>query len=203
MKGICVLGATGSIGISTLDVVGRHPELYRVVALTANRDAERLAEQCRRHRPALAVLTDAGAAERLRDLLADMAGAPEVLAGPEALAQVAALPEVDIVMAAIVGAAGLLPTLAAARAGKRLLLANKEALVIAGEILMSAAAASGALLLPIDSEHNAIFQCMPAGYEDGLDQVGVERILLTASGGPFRDRPLAELERVTPDQACA
>ncbi len=203
MKGICVLGATGSIGISTLDVVGRHPELYRVVALTANRDAERLAEQCRRHRPALAVLTDAGAAERLRDLLADMAGAPEVLAGPEALAQVAALPEVDIVMAAIVGAAGLLPTLAAARAGKRLLLANKEALVIAGEILMSAAAASGALLLPIDSEHNAIFQCMPTGYEHGLDQVGVERILLTASGGPFRDRPLAELERVTPDQACA
>ncbi|MBP8284058.1 MAG: 1-deoxy-D-xylulose-5-phosphate reductoisomerase, partial [Chromatiaceae bacterium] len=164
---------------------------------------ERLAEQCRRHRPALAVLADVGAAERLRGLLADMAGAPEVLAGPEALAQVAALPEVDIVMAAIVGAAGLLPTLAAARAGKRLLLANKEALVVAGEILMSAAAASGALLLPIDSEHNAIFQCMPAGYEHGLDQVGVERILLTASGGPFRDRPLAELERVTPDQACA
>ncbi|MCC7279149.1 MAG: 1-deoxy-D-xylulose-5-phosphate reductoisomerase [Chromatiaceae bacterium] len=203
MKGICVLGATGSIGISTLDVVGRHPELYRVVALTANQDAERLAEQCRRHRPALAVLADVGAAERLRGLLADMAGAPEVLAGPEALAQVAALPEVDIVMAAIVGAAGLLPTLAAARAGKRLLLANKEALVVAGEILMSAAAASGALLLPIDSEHNAIFQCMPAGYEHGLDQVGVERILLTASGGPFRDRPLAELEQVTPDQACA
>lgn len=203
MKGICVLGATGSIGISTLDVVGRHPELYRVVALTANRDAERLAEQCRRHRPALAVLADVGAAERLRGLLADMAGAPEVLTGPEALAQVAALPEVDIVMAAIVGAAGLLPTLAAARTGKRLLLANKEALVVAGEILMSAAAASGALLLPIDSEHNAIFQCMPAGYEHGLDQVGVERILLTASGGPFRDRPLAELERVTPDQACA
>ncbi|MBK8638357.1 MAG: 1-deoxy-D-xylulose-5-phosphate reductoisomerase [Chromatiaceae bacterium] len=203
MKGICVLGATGSIGISTLDVVGRHPKLYRVVALTANRDAERLAEQCRRHRPALAVLADVGAAERLRGLLADMAGAPEVLTGPEALAQVAALPEVDIVMAAIVGAAGLLPTLAAARAGKRLLLANKEALVVAGEILMSAAAASGALLLPIDSEHNAIFQCMPAGYEHGLDQVGVERIFLTASGGPFRDWPLAELERVTPDQACA
>jgi 1-deoxy-D-xylulose-5-phosphate reductoisomerase len=203
MKGICILGATGSIGISTLDVVGRHPDLYRVVALTANQDAERLAEQCRRHRPALAVLADAGAAARLRDLLKDMAGAPEVLAGPEALAQVATLPEVDIVMAAIVGAAGLLPTLAAARAGKRLLLANKEALVVAGEILISAVAASGALLLPIDSEHNAIFQCMPAGYERGLEQVGVERILLTASGGPFRDRPLVELARVTPDQACA
>ena len=203
MKGICVLGATGSIGISTLDVVGRHPDRYRVVALTANQDAERLAAQCRRHRPALAVMADPAAARRLHGLLADMASPPEVLGGPAALEQVAALPEVDIVMAAIVGAAGLLPTLAAARAGKRLLLANKEALVIAGEILMSAAAASGALLLPIDSEHNAIFQCMPPGYERGLERVGVERILLTASGGPFRDRPLAELAQVTPDQACA
>ena len=203
MKGICVLGATGSIGISTLDVVGRHPDRYRVVALTANQDAERLAAQCRRHRPALAVMADATAARRLHGLLAGMDSPPEVLAGPAALEQVAALPEVDIVMAAIVGAAGLLPTLAAARAGKRLLLANKEALVIAGEILMSAAAASGALLLPIDSEHNAIFQCMPPGYERGLERVGVERILLTASGGPFRDRPLAELAQVTPDQACA
>ena len=174
-----------------------------MVALTANQDAERLAAQCRRHRPALAVLADAAAARRLQGLLADMDRPPEVLAGPAALEQVAALPEVDIVMAAIVGAAGLLPTLAAARAGKRLLLANKEALVIAGEILMSAAAASGALLLPIDSEHNAIFQCMPPGYERGLERVGVERILLTASGGPFRDRPLAELAQVTPDQACA
>ncbi len=203
MKGICVLGATGSIGISTLDVVGRHPDRYRVVALTAHRDADRLAEQCRRHRPALAVLADAAAAPRLRALLADMDQPPESLAGPAALAPGAALPAVDIVMAAIVGAAGLLPTLAAARAGKRLLLANKEALVIAGEILMSAAAASGALLLPIDSEHNAIFQCMPPGYERGLERVGVERILLTASGGPFRDRPLADLAQVTPDQACA
>lgn len=203
MKGICVLGATGSIGISTLDVVGRHPDRYRVVALTAHQDAERLAAQCRRHRPALAVMADPAAAQRLQGLLADMADPPEVLAGPAALERVAALPEVDIVMAAIVGAAGLLPTLAAARAGKRLLLANKEALVIAGEILMSAAAASGALLLPIDSEHNAIFQCMPPGYERGLERVGVERILLTASGGPFRDRPLAELAQVTPDQACA
>ncbi len=203
MKGLCILGATGSIGISTLDVVSRHPDLYRVVALTANRDAERLAAQCRRYRPALAVLAEAGAAERLRELLADMDGAPEILAGSSALELVAALPQVDIVMAAIVGAAGLLPTLAAARAGKRLLLANKEALVVAGEILMSAAAASGALLLPIDSEHNAIFQCMPPGYEGGLDGVGVERILLTASGGPFRHLPLTALDRVTPDQACA
>jgi 1-deoxy-D-xylulose-5-phosphate reductoisomerase len=203
VKAVCILGATGSIGVSTLDVLGRHSDLYRVIALTANHDAEGLAELCRRCRPAFAVMADMGAARRLRGLLADMAGAPEVLAGPEALEQVAALPEVDIVMAAIVGAAGLLPALAAARAGKRLLLANKEALVVAGEILMSAAAASGALLLPIDSEHNAIFQCLPAGYEQGLDRVGVERILLTASGGPFRDTPLAELARVTPDQACA
>ena len=203
MKGVCILGATGSIGISTLDVVARHPGRYRVVALTANRDAEGLAAQCRRHRPALAVMAEVGAAARLRALLADMVGAPEILAGPAALEQVAALPEVDIVMAAIVGAAGLLPTLAAARAGKRLLLANKEALVVAGEILMATAAAGGATLLPIDSEHNAIFQCMPPGYEAGLERVGVERILLTASGGPFRDRPLAELARVTPDQACA
>jgi len=203
VKGVCILGATGSIGISTLDVVARHPGRYRVVALTANRDAEGLAAQCRRHRPALAVMAEAGAAARLRALLADMVDAPEILAGPAALEQVAALPEVDIVMAAIVGAAGLLPTLAAARAGKRLLLANKEALVVAGEILMATAAAGGATLLPIDSEHNAIFQCMPPGYEAGLERVGVERILLTASGGPFRDRPLAELARVTPDQACA
>ncbi len=203
MKGICILGATGSIGISTLDVVGRHPDLYRVVALTAHRDAERLAEQCRRHRPKVAVLADEGAARRLGGLLAGMDGAPEILAGPAVLEEVATLTEVDIVMAAIVGAAGLLPTLAAARAGKRLLLANKEALVVAGEILMSAAAASGALLLPIDSEHNAIFQCMPPGYERGLERVGVERILLTASGGPFLHWSLVELGRVTPEQACA
>ena len=203
MKGVCVLGSTGSIGISTLDVVGRHPERYRVVALTANRDAERLAAQCQLHRPALAVMVEARAATRLRALLADMVNPPEILAGPSALEEVAALPEVDIVMAAIVGAAGLLPTLAAARAGKRLLLANKEALVVAGAILMATAAASGATLLPIDSEHNAIFQCLPPGYPQGLERVGVERILLTASGGPFRDRPLAALAQVTPDQACA
>jgi len=203
VKGVCVLGATGSIGISTLDVVGRHPERYRVVALTANCDAEGLAAQCHLHRPALAVMVEARAAARLRALLADMVDPPEILVGPSALEEVAALPEVDIVMAAIVGAAGLLPTLAAARAGKRLLLANKEALVVAGAILMATAAASGATLLPIDSEHNAIFQCLPPGYSQGLERVGVERILLTASGGPFRDRPLAALAQVTPDQACA
>jgi len=201
--GITVLGSTGSIGVSTLDVVGRHPERFRVVGLTANRDAEGLAAQCRRHQPAHAVMADASAAARLRELLADTPTPPEVHAGPEALETVAALPDVDYVMAAIVGAAGLLPTLAAARAGKRLMLANKEALVVSGEILMRAAADSGATLLPIDSEHNAVFQCLPAEYSRGLGEVGVERILLTASGGPFRDLPIERLASVTPEQACA
>jgi 1-deoxy-D-xylulose-5-phosphate reductoisomerase len=201
--GITVLGSTGSIGVSTLDVVGRHPERFRVVGLTANRDAEGLAAQCRRHQPAHAVMADASAAARLRELLADMPTPPEVHAGPEALETVAALPDVDYVMAAIVGAAGLLPTRAAARAGKRLMLANKEALVVSGEILMRAAADSGATLLPIDSEHNAVFQCLPADYRRGLGEVGVERILLTASGGPFRDLPIERLASVTPEQACA
>jgi 1-deoxy-D-xylulose-5-phosphate reductoisomerase len=201
--GLCVLGSTGSIGVSTLDVVARHPDRYRVVALTANRDAEGMAVQCRRHRPAYAVMADARAAERLRGLLTDLAAPPEVLTGAEALESVAALAEVDYVMAAIVGAAGLMPTLAAARAGKRLLLANKEALVVAGALLIDAVAQSGALLLPIDSEHNAIFQCLPQGYGRGLGAVGVERILLTASGGPFREVPLERLADVTPEQACA
>lgn len=203
MIGITILGSTGSIGVSTLDVVGRHPERFRVVALTANRDAEGLAAQCRRHRPAHAVMADTGAAVRLRELLADMSTPPEVHAGPKALGAVAALSDVDYVMAAIVGAAGLPPTLAAARAGKRLMLANKEALVVSGEILMRAVADSGATLLPIDSEHNAVFQCLPVGYKRGLGEVGVERILLTASGGPFRDTPIERLATVTPEQACA
>jgi 1-deoxy-D-xylulose-5-phosphate reductoisomerase len=203
VNGVCILGSTGSIGISTLDVVARHPRRYRVVALTANRDVRRMTEQCHRHRPRFAVMADATAAAQLRAGLRAMASPPEVLAGPEALTTVTSLPEVDYVMAAIVGAAGLLPTLAAARAGKRVLLANKEALVVAGEILMSAVAQSGATLLPIDSEHNAIFQCLPPGYRKGLAEVGVERILLTASGGPFRDTPTEELAGVTPDQACA
>ena len=203
MIGISVLGATGSIGISTLDVVGRHPERLRVVALAARRDAEGMAALCRRHRPVYAAMADKGAASRLRELLSGVPSPPEVLAGPESLETLATLPEADFVMAAIVGAAGLMPTLAAARAGKRLLLANKEALVVAGEILMRTVAQSGAVLLPIDSEHNAIFQCLPADYGRGLDALGVECILLTASGGPFRDTPLGELPAVTPEQACA
>ncbi|AUB83323.1 1-deoxy-D-xylulose-5-phosphate reductoisomerase [Candidatus Thiodictyon syntrophicum] len=203
MIGVAVLGSTGSIGLSTLDVLGRHPERFQVVALTANRNAELLAEQCRCYRPAVAAMADPAAARRLQSLLAGMSGAPEVLAGIEGLEQVAALPQAPYVMAAIVGAAGLRPSLAAARAGKRVLLANKEALVMAGALFMDAVAESGAELLPIDSEHNAIFQCLPTGFRAGLAQVGVAQILLTASGGPFRDWSVEQIAAVTPEQACA
>jgi len=203
MKGIAVLGSTGSIGVSTLDVIERHRDRFRVVALTAQSSVPRMAEQCRRVQPTYAVMVDVRAASALRDALSDMAAPPEVLSGPQALDMVASLPEVDYVMAAIVGAAGLMSSLAAARAGKRLLLANKEALVVAGAILMRAAADNGATLLPIDSEHNAIFQCLPPDLGDGLQRSGVERILLTASGGPFRDAPPEALAAVTPEQACA
>jgi len=201
--GVTVLGATGSIGVSTLDVIARHPERFRAVALTANQDAERLAEQCRQHRPNYAVMVNPDAARRLADLLADMPQPPEILTGVEGLEQVAALPEAQYVMAAIVGAAGLRPTLAAANAGKRVLLANKESLVVAGAMLMRAVAESGAELLPIDSEHNAIFQCLPPNFSQGLAEVGVRKILLTASGGPLRDWPVERLSSVTPEQACA
>jgi 1-deoxy-D-xylulose-5-phosphate reductoisomerase len=203
LKGLTVLGSTGSIGASTLDVVGRHRDRFRVVALTANTDDEQLARQCEQWRPAYAVLADPPAAERLAARLARSVPGVRVLAGPAGLEEVAALPEVDYVMAGIVGAAGLLPTLAAARAGKRVLLANKEALVVAGQLFVDTVRRHGAELLPIDSEHNAIFQCMPADFSRGLDSVGVRRILLTASGGPFRTRSTASLERVTPEEACA
>ncbi|CAL1239491.1 1-deoxy-D-xylulose-5-phosphate reductoisomerase [Candidatus Methylocalor cossyra] len=204
MKGICILGSTGSIGVSTLDVVARHPDRYRVVALTAHNNLERLYEQCLRFEPRYAVLGDGEQRARLRRRL-QAAGVrrTEVLCGAEALVEVAALPEVDAVMAAIVGAAGLLPTLAAARAGKTVLLANKEALVMAGQLFMAAVVEAGAVLLPVDSEHNAVFQCMPAGYRAGRPAPEVRRVLLTASGGPFLRLPLAELEHVTPEQAIA
>jgi len=201
--GVTVLGSTGSVGVSTLDVLDRHRDRFRVVALTANRDSRRMAEQCRLHQPDVAVMVDADAAVQLRALLSDMPGCPEILSGAGGLDQVAAMPEAQYVMAAIVGAAGLPPTLAAARAGKRLLLANKESLVVAGALLMRAMDESGAELLPIDSEHNAIFQCLPPNFAEGLPSVGVERILLTASGGPLRDWPLDRLALVTPEQACA
>jgi len=201
--GVTILGSTGSVGLSTLDVLGRHPDRFRVIALAANSSVERMAEQCRRYRPRYAVMSDLEAAKRLQSVLAGEPGAPAVLSGVEGLVEVARLPETDYVMAAIVGAVGLPPTLAAARAGKRVMLANKESLVMAGALFMAAVAESGAELLPIDSEHNAIFQCLPPGFGVGLQSVGVERILLTASGGPFRDWPEARIAEVTPEQACA
>jgi len=203
MQQLTVLGSTGSIGTSTLDVVARHPDRFRVVALTANRQADLLFRQCREFRPDYAVLLDEADAVRLRQMVREAGLDTEVLTGAAALEEVSALPEVDTVMAAIVGAAGLRPTLAAAHAGKKILLANKETLVMAGSVFMQAVHASGAVLLPIDSEHNAIYQSLPRGFDGDLARNGVRRILLTASGGPFRDTPMSELHRVTPEQACA
>jgi 1-deoxy-D-xylulose-5-phosphate reductoisomerase len=202
-RNVAVLGATGSIGRSTLDVIARHPERFRAYALTAHKQGEELFELCITHRPAFAVLVDEGEARALRARIAATGLRTEVMAGREGLTAVAQHPEVECVMAAIVGAAGLAPTLAAAGAGKKLLLANKEALVMAGPIFMAAVRASGALLLPIDSEHNAIFQCLPERARGGVQGCGVRKIILTGSGGPFRDRPLAALAHVTPLEACA
>ncbi len=203
MQNIAILGATGSIGASTLDVIARHPSRFRVTALTANRQVDELAELCRRHRPDYACVADASQGSRLRERLANAGVSCEVLAGEEGLVEIASLRDVDCVMAAIVGAAGLRATLAAAKAGKKLLLANKEALVVAGPVFMETVRASGATLLPIDSEHNAIFQCLPAFAAGELAAKGVRRILLTGSGGPFRARERKELRRVTPEEACA
>ncbi|MGV8844226.1 MAG: 1-deoxy-D-xylulose-5-phosphate reductoisomerase [Pseudomonas sp.] len=203
LQQICVLGATGSIGLSTLDVIARHPQHYQVFALTGFRRLAELQALCLRYRPRYAVVPDAGAARELQGVLRSAGLPTDVLVGEAGLCEVAAHPEVDAVMAAIVGAAGLKPTLAAVAAGKKILLANKEALVMSGALFMQAVRRSGAVLLPIDSEHNAIFQCLPSDYARGLGAVGVRRILLTASGGPFRETPLAELEQVTPEQACA
>ena len=204
MKGICILGATGSIGVSTLDVVARHPDQYRVIALTANHNIDVLYEQCLVHHPEYAVVVAEDKVQAFKDKIAVSPVADiKVLAGPTALEQVAILDSVDSVMAAIVGAAGLLPTLAAAKAGKTVLLANKEALVMSGQIFMQAIADSGAVLLPIDSEHNAIFQCMPAGYTTGHRANQARRILLTASGGPFRRTAIDTLPDVTVAQAVA
>ncbi|POG01199.1 1-deoxy-D-xylulose-5-phosphate reductoisomerase [Pseudomonas putida] len=200
---ITVLGATGSIGLSTLDVIARHPERYQVFALSGYSRIDELLALCVRHRPAYAVVPDDEAAARLRGGLLGAGCTAQVLVGEAGLCEVAAAPEVDAVMAAIVGAAGLRPTLAAVEAGKKVLLANKEALVMSGALFMDAVRRSGAVLLPIDSEHNAIFQCLPGDYARGLSHVGVRRILLTASGGPFRETPQAALVDVTPEQACA
>ncbi|WP_300433589.1 1-deoxy-D-xylulose-5-phosphate reductoisomerase [uncultured Thalassolituus sp.] len=199
---LTILGSTGSIGCSTLDVVRRHPDRYRVYALTAARRAEDMLAQIAEFSPRFAVMTDAEAAESVRAGLPSDA-TTQVLAGADALIDVASAAEVDQVMAAIVGAAGLLPTLAAAEAGKRVLLANKESLVMAGPLFMEAIRRGGAELLPIDSEHNAIFQSMPADYAGDLSEKGIRKILLTASGGPFRGRTSEALKDVTPSQAVA
>ncbi len=200
--GITILGATGSIGMSTLDVISRHPDKYRVIALTANQQVDRLISQCRDFEPQYAVLANVDAAKNAVEKMKEAGLSTQVLSGIEGLEKVVALKETQQVMAAIVGAAGLRPTLAAAKAGKRILLANKEALVMSGKIFMDEVKSSNAELLPIDSEHNAIFQSMPPGYSKGLNVVGVKRILLTASGGPFREADVSTLEKVTPEQAC-
>ena len=198
---ICILGATGSVGTSTLDVIARHPKRFEVFALTAHSRADELFAQCVQWRPRFAVLADAVQARALRERLRANDVTTEVLEGPQALCDLASHPEVDAVMAAIVGAAGLAPCLAAAASGKRLLLANKEALVVGGALFMDAVRAGGATLLPIDSEHSAIFQCLPE--DRALWPAHIDHILLTASGGPFRSRDPASLKNVTPDEACA
>jgi 1-deoxy-D-xylulose-5-phosphate reductoisomerase len=203
MQSITVLGATGSIGVSTLDVIARHPDRYRVFALTAHSRVDELAEQCSRFKPEVAVVGTAEAASQLSARL-QSAGLPtRVEYGEQALCDVSSADACTTVMAAIVGAAGLAPTMAAAQAGKKVLLANKEALVISGQLFMDAIAASGSVLLPIDSEHNAIFQCLPLNYQRQLGHHGIRKILLTASGGPFLDRDVSTLDQVTPEQAVA
>ena len=203
MKGLVILGSTGSIGESTLDVTARHPDRFRIVALAARSNEEALYRQCLQFRPGYAAMQDVAAGGRLKERLAGARSETRVLAGAQALITVATLPEADLVMAAIVGAAGLSPTLAAATAGKQLLLANKEALVLAGALLLDAARASGSRILPIDSEHNAIFQCLPPSRDERGPPPGVSRIVLTASGGPFLKTCRGDLASVTPEQAVA
>lgn len=207
MKHLTILGSTGSIGCSTLDVVRHNPQQFVVTALVAGKNVMRMAEQCLEFSPRFAVMDDEASAQALKSLLRDKGSETKVLSGREAACDMAALDEVDQVMAAIVGAAGLLPTLAAIRAGKAILLANKESLVTCGRLFMDAVKQSGARLLPVDSEHNAIFQSLPEtiqrqlGYAD-LEENGISSIILTGSGGPFRETALAELAAMTPDQAC-
>ena len=204
MELVTILGSTGSIGVSTLDVLAREPDRFRVFALTANTGVADMLQQVMAVRPRFAVMRCEQSAEQLRQALADnQVDETEVLAGERSLCEVAAAREVDVVMAAIVGGAGLEPTLAAVNAGKKVLLANKEALVMAGQLFMDAVEEANAVLLPIDSEHNAIFQCLDDGSRRDLPSQGVKRILLTGSGGPFRETPAEELVHVTPDQACA
>ncbi|MER0214796.1 MAG: 1-deoxy-D-xylulose-5-phosphate reductoisomerase [Nitrosomonas sp.] len=203
IRQITVLGSTGSIGESTLDVIARHPDRFQAFALTANHSVEKMLAQCQRFQPRFAVMLDTASAGQLADAIKAAGIRTEVLAGIESLEKVASLPEVDAVMAAIVGAAGIRPTFAAARTGKLVLLANKETLVMAGRIFMDLVKQHNATLLPIDSEHNAIYQSLPHHFNGNLAAAGISRILLTASGGPFRRAPLESLASVTPEQACA
>lgn len=203
IRQITVLGSTGSIGESTLDVIARHPDRFQAFALTANHSVEKMLAQCQRFQPRFAVMLDTASAGQLADAIKAAGIRTEVLAGIESLEMVASLPEVDAVMAAIVGAAGIRPTFAAARTGKLVLLANKETLVMAGRIFMDLVKQHNATLLPIDSEHNAIYQSLPHHFNGNLAAAGISRILLTASGGPFRRAPLESLASVTPEQACA
>ncbi|EEF78382.1 1-deoxy-D-xylulose-5-phosphate reductoisomerase [Methylophaga thiooxydans] len=205
MKSVTILGSTGSIGVSTLDVLGRHPEQFHVYALTAHSSVDTMLQQCQQFNPDIAVMLDPVAAEKLQTAILETTVTTRVMSGPEALAYVASSAETDYVVAAIVGAAGLLPTLAAAKSGKRILLANKEALVMSGALFMSEVQQNNATLLPVDSEHNAIWQCMPVGDEQRhqFDGKGVRKIILTASGGPFRDADITTLDNVTPEQAVA
>lgn len=203
VQGIAILGSTGSVGVSTLDVAARHPDRYKVIALTAHRDTERLAAQCLEHSAPYAVIADASRTKEFERALAARKCATRVLPGRDGLREVVAMSEVDTVMAAIVGAAGLEPTLAAVQLGKRVLLANKESMVIAGPLFERAVKRKQAKIIPVDSEHNALFQALPRGFENGLDTVGVHHLVLTASGGPFLNHDLDSLDTVSPEQACA
>lgn len=203
VENVCILGSTGSIGENTLDVIARNPERFRVVGLSANRNTKKLATQCARFKAEVAVIADPSLVPELAAHLQEAGSNAEILAGEEGLVSAAGMTGVDTVMASIVGAAGLKPTFEAARHGKKILLANKESLVIAGEVFVAEARAKGAAVLPVDSEHNAIFQSLPPEFHDGLDSIGVEKIILTASGGPFLDMPADQLSAVTPAQACA
>ena len=204
LRNVTVLGSTGSIGVSTLDVIRRHPDRFKVVALTAAKQIDRLANQCIEFNPAIAVVSDADGAKRLSELLRDKKLKTQVMYGADALVTAVTDSACNTVMAAIVGAAGLVPALAAAKAGKRVLLANKEALVMSGDLFMNAMKLGGGELLPIDSEHNALFQCLPANFaKSPQSHSGVEELWLTASGGPFRNTPITELASITPAQACA
>lgn len=201
-QGITVLGSTGSIGESTLDVLQRHPDQFHVVALSAHGNIARLAEQCAKHHARYAVISDDSRIKELQAGLDALGSNSKIIAGADALSTAAGMNETDVVMAAIVGAAGLEPTLHAVKSGKRLLLANKESMVIAGKLFRDAAAKHATTIIPVDSEHNALFQVLPDNFDNGLESVGVERLILTASGGPFLHRPRSSLLNITPDEAC-